>query len=178
MSGTQAKRQPVIRDISSRVMRRHTTAAVLFHHALAERLGLGPTDLKCLDVLCERGPMTGSELAALTGHTTGAITGVVTRLEESGYLSRKPDADDGRKQRLSAVESRMRGIHDTFRRMHEEHAAMLTNFDARALASIAEFLDRSAEAIYREIGLLRAERVNASRPSIQESRRSTAGMRR
>ena len=73
---------------------------VLFHQAVAKRLGLGPTDHKCLDVLRDRGAMTGSELAVITGLTTGATTGVVARLERAGYLPREPDQHDGRKQIL------------------------------------------------------------------------------
>src|SRR2546426_10086939 len=75
-------------EIVGRLARRHSTAVVLFHHAVAERLGLGPTDHKCLDLLRERGAITGSELAAITGLTTGAITGVVARLEQGGYVRR------------------------------------------------------------------------------------------
>ena len=38
--------------------RQFSTATVLFHQAVAERLGLGPADHKCLDLLLERGPLT------------------------------------------------------------------------------------------------------------------------
>jgi hypothetical protein len=31
-------------EIVGRLVRRHSTATVLFHHAVTERLGLGPTD--------------------------------------------------------------------------------------------------------------------------------------
>lgn len=61
-------------DILRRHGRRQSTA-VLFNHALAERLGLGPSDLKCLDLLFEGGPMTGSELAAITGLTSARLRG-------------------------------------------------------------------------------------------------------
>src|SRR5947208_4873450 len=87
-------------EIVGQLARRHSTAVVLFHHAVAERLGLGPTDHKCLDLLRERGAITGSELASITGLTTGAITGVVARLEQAGYIRRESDPHDGRKQIL------------------------------------------------------------------------------
>jgi len=54
-------------EIVGRLARQHSTAVVLFHHAVAERLGLGPTDHKCLDLLRERGAMAGSDLSAITG---------------------------------------------------------------------------------------------------------------
>ena len=87
-----------------RLARRHSTAAVLFHHVVAERLGLGPTDHKCLDLLRERGAMAGSDLCAITGLTSGAITGVVARLERAGYLRREPDPRDLPQPRISLVD--------------------------------------------------------------------------
>lgn len=136
--------------------RRHATAAVLFHHALADSVGLGPTDLKCLDLLRERGSTTGSELAVLTGLTTGAITGVVSRLEEAGFVRRTPDAEDGRRQILSPTNDRAQDVHALFSRLHGELATMLADFSARDLAVIGEFLTRSTGLIYEQIAQLRA----------------------
>src|SRR5215510_14383243 len=93
-------RKELTENIVGQLARRHSTAVVLFHHAIAERLGLGPTDHKCLDLLRDRGPMAGTDLAAITGLTSGAITGVVARLERAGYLRREQDPRDGRKQIL------------------------------------------------------------------------------
>src|SRR6266436_276162 len=91
MRAARRRKNELTEEIVGRLVRRHSTAVVLFHHAVAERLGIGPTDHKCLDLLRERGAITGSELAGLTGLTTGAITGVVARLETAGFLRRKPD---------------------------------------------------------------------------------------
>ena len=143
--------------ITGELMRRHSTAAVLFHHAVAERLGLGPTDHKCLDLLRERGPMTGSALAAITGLTSGAITGVVARLERSGYVRREPDPSDGRRLILSLVPERMRGLGAVFGPIREDAATLLEGFDDEQIAAIAEFLARSTELIYRHAAMLRAQ---------------------
>lgn len=150
-------RQGLSEDILGRLMRQHSTAAVLFHHAVAERMGLGPTDHKCLDLLRERGAMTGSELAAVTGLTTGAITGVVARLEQAGYLERKPDPRDGRKQTLRPVARRSSSIHRVFEPIRKELSEVLDKYDADELAVIADFLTRSTDLLYRHVGLLRAQ---------------------
>ena len=84
MRAARKKKHELAEEIAGRLMRQYSTAVVLFHHAVAERLGLGPADHKCLDLVRERGVMTGSDLAAITGLTTGAITGVVGRLERAG----------------------------------------------------------------------------------------------
>src|SRR2546425_489920 len=46
--------------------RRQSTATVLFHAAVAERLGLSATDHKYADLIARQGPMTAGELAG--GH--------------------------------------------------------------------------------------------------------------
>src|SRR5215469_18067052 len=97
MGAARKSKHELVEVIVGRLARRHSTATVLFHHAVAVRLGLGPTDHKCLDLLRERGPMTGSDLGAITGLTSGAITGVVARLDRAGYLRREPDPLDGRR---------------------------------------------------------------------------------
>ncbi len=150
----------LVEQIVGTLARRHSTAAVLFHHAVAETLGLGPTDHKCLDLLRERGPMSGAELAAITGLTTGAITGVVTRLEKAGYLHRAPDLQDGRKQILSPASARVGEIKSVFDPIKQDLARMLDGFDARQITAIAEFLTRSTELAYRHVALLRARTLS------------------
>src|SRR5215472_14552127 len=100
MRTLRRSKSDLTQEIVGRLARRHSTAVVLFHHAVAERLGLGPTDHKCLDLLRDRGAMAGADLAAITGLTSGAITGVVARLERAGYLRREQDPQDGRRQIL------------------------------------------------------------------------------
>ncbi len=149
--------QQLADDIVGRLIRRHSIAIVLFHQAVAERLGLGPTDHKCLDLLRERGTMTASELVAITDLTSGAITGVVARLEQAGYLRREPDPHDGRQQILTPVVERMRDIQHAFGPIRKDVTALLERFDTRELTAIAEFLASSTDLAYRHVALLRAQ---------------------
>ncbi|HEY0777768.1 MAG TPA: MarR family transcriptional regulator [Gemmatirosa sp.] len=142
-------------EIVGQLLRRQSTAAVLFHHAVAERLGLGPTDHKCLDVLRERGPMIGRDLAAITGLTSGAITGVVARLERAGYVRRDVDPADQRKQILTAVRERARELHAVLGPIRDDAAALLDGFDTHQLDAIAAFLTRSTAFLHRHTVLLR-----------------------
>ena len=101
--------------------------------------------------------MTGSDLAAITDLTSGAITGVVARLERAGYLRREPDPHDRRQQILYPALERMRDIHDVFDPIRKDVAALLESFDTHQLTAIAEFLTRSTEFAYRHVALLRAQ---------------------
>src|SRR5713101_2794167 len=159
MGATRKSKQDLAEEIVGRLARRHSTAVVLFHHAVAERLGLGPTDHKCLDLLRERGAMAGSDLCAITGLTSGAITGVVARLERAGYLRREADPHDGRKQVLHLALERS-PIQDVIDPLRQDVAALLENFDSHQLTAIAEFLARTTELIYRHAALLRGQTIS------------------
>ena len=160
MRSIRKRQHELAEEIVGRLARRHSTAVVLFHHAVAERLGLGPTDHKCLDLLRDRGAMSGSDLGAITGLTSGAITGVVARLERAGYLRREPDPHDGRKQILHLAMKRSH-IQEVINPLREDVAALLENFDAHQLTAVAEFLASTTDLIYRHAALLRAETVSA-----------------
>ncbi len=148
--------------------RRHSTATVLFHHAVAERVGLGPSDHKCLDLVCERGAMTASELAALSGLTTGAITGVVSRLERAGFVAREPDPHDGRKQILTVTEEAVRRLDEVFAGWATATTeALVEGFDDDQLATIAEFLRRATDLTLRRTAQMRGQTLvdgNRRRP--------------
>lgn len=161
-------------EIVRRLARRHSTAAVLLHQAVADRLGLGPTDHKVLDLLRERGAATGSGLAQMTGLTTGAMTGVVNRLEEAGYVRREPDPEDGRKQTLHVVKDRVDALDAVFGPLRTEIARLLEPFDEDQLEAIAEFLAGATDCMLRHGALLRAHGalgpVERARPAVRARR--------
>jgi len=76
-----------------------TFAARHLVHSLlaAEALGLAPTDLVGMCLLQLHGPATPGWLAEMTGLSTGAVTGVVDRLERAGYVTRARDPHDRRR---------------------------------------------------------------------------------
>ena len=172
MRSTRKTQHVVAEEIIGRLARRHSTAVVLFHHAVAERLGLGPTDHKCLDLLRDRGAMAGSDLGAITGLTSGAITGVVARLERAGYLRREPDPHDGRKQILHLALER-EPIQDVIDPLRKDVAVLLENFDTHQLTAIAEFLAGSTDLVYRHAALLRAQTLSAALGVSDERSRQT-----
>lgn len=155
-SAVKKSRVNLITVLLDSIARRYSTAAVLFHHAVAEHLGLGPTDTKCLDLLRERPAMTGSELAAVTGLTTGAVTGVVARLENAGYVRREPHPMDRRKQVLHPVEARVQQVHDVFEPLRGDLGTLLAEFDAHQLEAIARFLAEGTHITFKHAALLRA----------------------
>ena len=50
--------------------RQLSAATILFHQAVADRLGMNITDHKCAEILARTGPITAGDLARRTGLTT------------------------------------------------------------------------------------------------------------
>jgi DNA-binding MarR family transcriptional regulator len=78
--------------------RETSTLTVLRHARIAEKLGLSATDHKALDLVGQaEGPLTAGRIAELTGLSTGAVTGVIDRLERAGFVRRVRDQQDRRR---------------------------------------------------------------------------------
>jgi len=71
-----------------------------FDEAACGVLGLGRSDLRALNLL-EHGPLGASVLAARLGLTRPAVTALIDRLAEAGYVARVAVAGD---RRATAVE--------------------------------------------------------------------------
>ncbi|MEO6603308.1 MAG: MarR family transcriptional regulator [Polyangiaceae bacterium] len=121
--------------------RRMGTRTVVFHAAIADRLGLNPSDHKCADLICnETGPITAGRLAEITGLSTGAITGVVDRLERAGFVAREPDPEDRRRVVIKGTDKRAPDMRHMFLPMMEGMAGLCDKHTNEQLALIAGFL--------------------------------------
>jgi DNA-binding MarR family transcriptional regulator len=95
-AGSSAERQRLEAEFLLAV-RRNGSIMQLLGQVSAERIGINVTDLNCLNIVALTGPMTAGELARQTGLTTASITGVLDRLEESGFVRRERDPKDRRR---------------------------------------------------------------------------------
>jgi DNA-binding MarR family transcriptional regulator len=84
-------------------MRRSSAQGVLYGQTVANVAGIANSDLECMDILYLEGRVTAGRLAEVTGLTTGAITGVVDRLEKAGLVRRERDDADRRKVFIAVV---------------------------------------------------------------------------
>jgi DNA-binding MarR family transcriptional regulator len=100
---SRAKARASLLQELEEAMRRASAQGVLFGQAVANVAGISGSDLDCMDFLNLEGRMTAGRLAELTGLTTGAITGVVDRLEKAGFVRRERDETDRRKVFIATV---------------------------------------------------------------------------
>jgi DNA-binding MarR family transcriptional regulator len=95
-------RAALLEDLEE-AMRRSSAQGVLYGQAVANVAGIANSDLECMDILYLEGRVTAGRLAEVTGLTTGAITGVVDRLEKAGLVRRERDETDRRKVFIAVV---------------------------------------------------------------------------
>ena len=147
--------------------RQLATATILFHQAIADRLGMHVTDHKCGDILMGTGPITAGELAKRTGLTTGAITGVIDRLEKAGLVRRAKEPGDRRRVIIEPLPERIKEqIVPLFQSIGRAIADMCAPYSTHELAVICDFIARFNQVAYEETRKLRegghARRANGS----------------
>ena len=153
-SRTETSRRQLVRSIVDQA-RRSSTRSVLLHAVIAERLGLNPSDHKCADLLtAEAGVSTPGRMAELTGLSTGAITGVLDRLERAGFVVREPDPNDRRRTLVRLTPERMPNMHRIFAPLSEGMERICANYTAAELSLILRFMRESYE-----MSVLAAEEV-------------------
>ena len=79
------------------VSREGASRALMLHQAVADRFGLGPSDIKCLDLARDEPDLTAGRLAEATGLSASAVTSVLDRLERAGFIERVRGTEDRRK---------------------------------------------------------------------------------
>jgi DNA-binding MarR family transcriptional regulator len=100
---SRPKARAALMEQLEHAVRRSSALGVLFGQTVASRVGISSSDLECLDFLNLEGRVTAGRLAEVTGLTTGAITGVVDRLEKAGLVRRERDESDRRKVFIATV---------------------------------------------------------------------------
>jgi DNA-binding MarR family transcriptional regulator len=132
-------------------MRETSTVTILFHQAIADRLGMNVTDHKCAGILSRSGPITAGELARRTGLTTGAITGVIDRLEQAGFARRARDSSDRRRVIIEPDPKRIeRKIIPLFDSMGRSSARLFESYTAEELTLILDFTVRARSVAEEE----------------------------
>jgi DNA-binding MarR family transcriptional regulator len=125
----------------SEELRNNSTATILFHESIATKLGLNLTDHKCLDVILKNHPITAGQLSKLTKLTTGAVTGVLDRLEKEGYIIRVKDPKDKRRVIIHINPEKVeKNISPLFHSFGKELNQILSSYEENELQNILNFI--------------------------------------
>ena len=106
----------------------------------AHVMGINRTDGRCIDVLDEHGRMTAGDLASRTGLTSGAITGVVDRLERAGFVRRVRDDADRRRVFVELTPKARQAAERLYSPLAEKSASFLEGLSDAELETVIRFL--------------------------------------
>ncbi len=137
----------------------YSTRTILFHVTVAEKLGLHPTDHKCVIFLLD-GRKTMGQLAELTGLTMGAQTASITRLERGGYVTRQNDVDDRRKVYIELQPDGLKKMSAYFVPLGKAMQKLETQYTADELEVIHKYMSDTAAILQHE-----TERLKFHRPT-------------
>lgn len=119
--------------------RAHEAANEAFDDVACAKLGINRTDLRCLNIVDNEGPMTAGRLAAKSGLTTAAVTAVLDRLERAGYAQRVRDHEDRRQVIVELTPLLAERGAAIWGPLGEEATARLARMSVDELRGVAEF---------------------------------------
>lgn len=120
--------------------------SIQMHEAIARKAGVSGTDHKYLGFLMQKGQMTAGELAELTGLTTGAVTGLIDRLEKKKLVKRTFAENDRRKVFIEPntknITALLIPLYKEFRSKSEE---LIASFSGKELKVLETYFSKAIE---------------------------------
>ena len=149
-----------------RAMRLSSAQGALFGQAVSDRMGVAGSDLECLDIMLLEGRVTAGRLAEATGLTTGAITGVVDRLEKAGFVRRERDESDRRKVFVTinpANVAKIGKLYEPMQRAMQKNWSAYTDDELRLLLRFANQSHATLLALTAELKATAAPKAKKPR---------------
>lgn len=131
--------------------RQFSDVTILMHEAIAHNAGLSGTDHKYLGILIRNGSMSAGDLSRLTGLTTGAITGVIDRLEKNNLVKREFDKHDRRKIIIVPdTQTAMKLLGGPFADLQEKMVSLISKLNENEIKIIEKYMLSTME-IMKEV---------------------------
>ena len=129
--------------------REFATAIVVFHEAVGRLLGLSAVERKCVDVLRRLGSVTAGTIGEHTGLTTGAVTGLMDRLEKAGYVRRARDPHDRRKVVVQLLPNEQMDalLTTAFDPFTDDMTKMAARYSDAEFRAIADWIRRTTDVL-------------------------------
>jgi DNA-binding MarR family transcriptional regulator len=128
--------------------------------AAHEAMGISATEGRCLEIIDRRGRVAAGQLAEEAGLTTGAVTGVLDRLEAKGFARRVPDPDDRRRILVETTEEQREAAMELYWPLKEMSDDWIERRSEEELRLLIEF-----NRIGRDVNERRAAEVRAAAES-------------
>ncbi|MER5813440.1 MarR family transcriptional regulator [Streptomyces sp. NPDC002033] len=147
-------------------MDQYVALGLIGQQEVAQLLGLNVTDLTCLGHILGAGdtPLAAGDLAALTNLTTGAVTGVLNRLERAGYAHRQPDPADRRRVRVVADPAAAARVFAVYEPFYDRLGALFAAYSPDEIAVIADWFGRATAEMRAHLARVRSGELGAVAP--------------
>jgi DNA-binding MarR family transcriptional regulator len=145
-------------ELINQESRELSNRTVLFHHWISEYLGLNTIDHKCLDIVVRaESPVTGVQLAGLTGLSSGAVTGMLDRLEKAGYVIRQRDHKDRRQVFVKPVMGKIeKELYPIFNSLQQAMSKIYSDYTNDELGVILDVTSKYNKVMQeRTVGMMR-----------------------
>lgn len=138
--------------------RQYMASYVLFNQAVADHVGMHPTDVQCLNLItAEPEPVTTGAIAEMTGLTSGSATRLVDRLVKAGYVERVRDTEDRRRVLVRVVPGATAAYGEMWARLGGGWRELLEENTEEEKAVLLRHMRRTVELSRRQIAELRGE---------------------
>ncbi len=121
--------------------------ATLHNHAVADFMGVHLTDQECIDLLDWTGPLAAGAIGTHLGLSSGAVTGLIDRLEAAGWVRRERDPQDRRRVVVHLSAERGGVLWPVYQPLAEAIDTYRDRLDARDLRIVVEFLEFANQTI-------------------------------
>ena len=120
--------------------RQYSDASIFMHEAIARKAGLTGADHKYLGLIIQHKELTAGDLSKLTGLTTGAVTGLIDRLEKKKLLKRQFTKDDRRKGIIVPnEENTLKLLQPLFLELQQKTSDLLASFSVTEIQTIERY---------------------------------------
>jgi DNA-binding MarR family transcriptional regulator len=152
----EPRRSVLLRRVGHELGRELASTSLFFHTLIAGKVGLNATDTRCLDILARALPasITAGALTEATGLTTGAITGILDRLERAGFVKRTKDAHDRRKVLVELLPGKMENLARLYDGLGMGMESLAARYSLSELEMIEGFLSANLSILNQEIARL------------------------
>jgi DNA-binding MarR family transcriptional regulator len=126
-----------------RLLRDQASRALLIHQAIADQFGLGPSDLKAVDLAARAGrALTAGQIAEATGLSSSAVTALLDRMERQGFIARGADPADRRRVIVVSTGKREQEVAQAFQPLRQATQQVLERYSTAELELITGFLQQ------------------------------------
>mgnify|MGYP000221121600 FL=1 len=139
-----------------RAGRETSRLSMVFRYAIAEQLGLTVSDLECLDYLADSGPVTAGQIAERTNLTTGAVTSMLRRLQQAGYVSAERDPADRRRVIVTLRPERTADLERPYERFAEQTRQLIEGYTVEEIGLLVRHYDHIQAMYHAELDRLRS----------------------